>query len=129
MGKKKTQRTTAKDEGPRTFEMSSGNIFYDIGLADYTEIYVRSLLASTVVKILQKKGLLKSKKKAASTKKAAAALEANQAQISNLVGGRSRDFSLDQLIRYIHRLGGVLNVTVDVHDEPQEPPIHLTIED
>ncbi len=109
--------------------MSSGNIFYDIGLADYTEIYVRSLLASTVVKILQKKGLLKSKKKAASTKKAAAALEANQAQISNLVGGRSRDFSLDQLIRYIHRLGGVLNVTVDVHDEPQEPPIHLTIED
>ncbi len=115
---------TTKNED-RTFVESCGNVFRDLGLEDSTEEYVRSLMAIAVVKILKKKGLLESQEQA----QAAAALGVHQPQISKLVGAHTCDFSLDQLIRYIHQLGGVLNVTIDVHDKPQEPPMHLTIAD
>ncbi len=113
---------TSKDEDT-TFVESSGNVFRDLGLEDSTEEYVRTLLTIAVIKILKKKGLLERHEQAA------AALGVHQSQISKLVGDHTWDFSLDHLVKYIHRLGGVLNIAIDVHDEPQEPPMTLTIDD
>ncbi len=118
---KRTLEEPDIDEGPRTYEVSSGNVFFDVGLEDSTELYVHSCMTSAVFNILKKKELLENRELAAAT--------LGLPQISNLVWEDLHALSLDQLIRCVHRLGGVLNVTIDVHDEPQEPPMHLTIRD
>ncbi len=84
MGQEKDDQSDRQNEDPTTFEESeesSGNIFYDLGLEDSTEKHVRVLMASAVIEILEKKGLLESQEQAA------VALGAHQSQIFNLVGG------------------------------------------
>ena len=110
-----------------TSKEGSGNVFFDLGLEDSTEEYVRGLMAIALVKVLKKKAL----KNPEIAIEVADALELDPSEVSNWVGNliTSGNLPIECLIRLIHRAGGVLNVTIDVHDEQQEPPMHLTITD
>jgi len=76
------------------YEISSGNIFADLGVKNPEEALAKSELAIQIQLAIQKKKLTQ--------KKAAALLGIDQPKISALLSGKLSGFSLERLIRYLN---------------------------
>jgi len=91
------------------YEISSENIFADLGIKNPEEALAKSELAIQIQQAIRKKKLTQ--------KKAAELLGIDQPKISALLSGKLGGFSLERLIRFLNALGAdvTINVTKKLH--------------
>jgi predicted XRE-type DNA-binding protein len=86
------------------FEVSSGNVFADLGIADSEELYTRAALGVQVMKILTEREL--------SQKEAADMLGIRQPEVSAIMRARFRKFSQERLIGFLNKLNQKVTIQV-----------------
>jgi predicted XRE-type DNA-binding protein len=89
-----------------SYEVGSGNVFADLGLADPEERLLKAELALKIRDLIAARGWTQAQ--------AAKALGATRADVSELVRGRLTRFSVDRLLRFVRSLGQ--RVTITMHD-------------
>jgi len=85
-------------------EVSSGNVFADLGFDNPEEELLKAKLAREVRAIIKRRRLTQAK--------AAELLGMKQPDISAIVTGRTGKFSIDRLVRCLDRLDYKVEVTV-----------------
>jgi predicted XRE-type DNA-binding protein len=83
---------------------SSGNIFADLGFANPEEELLKAKLVRQIRLIVKRRKLTQAK--------AAALMGVKQPDVSAIVTGRTGKFSLDRLVRCLHRLDYEVDVVV-----------------
>ncbi|AIE87471.1 helix-turn-helix domain-containing protein [Fimbriimonas ginsengisoli] len=91
-----------------SFELSSGNVFADLGYENAEEMVAKAELVRALTKAIDSKQL--------SQTKAAQLMGVDQPTLSKLLRGRTRSFSIDRLSHMLTALGR--NVTI-VIEEPE----------
>src|SRR5271169_7244870 len=86
------------------YEVSSGNVFRDLGLPDADELDIKANLAIKIGQIIARRGL--------SQVRAAAMLGVDQPKVSAVVRGRLEKFSIERLCEFLTRLGCDVNIRV-----------------
>ena len=86
------------------YELSSGNVFADIGIENPEEALAKAKLITHIHDVIKKKKLTQ--------KKAAILLGIDQPKVSALLCGKFSGFSLERLIRFLNALGA--DVTINV---------------
>jgi predicted XRE-type DNA-binding protein len=86
------------------YEVSSGNVFRDLGLPDADELDIKANLAIKIGQIIARRGL--------SQAKAAAVLGVDQPKVSAIVRGWLEKFSIERLCEFLTRLGCDVNIRV-----------------
>lgn len=86
------------------YEISSGNVFEDLGLKQPEELLARAKLLDDVSVLIKSSGL--------SQREVAEKLGITQPKVSMLVGGRLSAFSTDTLIHYLSILGCEIQIRV-----------------
>ena len=86
------------------FEVSSGNVFADLGIEDAEELYTRAALGVQVMKILTERDL--------SQKEAAEMLGIRQPEVSAIMRARFRKFSQERLIGFLNKLNQKVTIQV-----------------
>lgn len=100
-----------KDENAIT--TGTGNVFADLGLPDPEERLLKARLAALIGETISALGLTQSA--------AAERLGVAQPDISNLMRGRLRGFSLERLLEFASILGNDIEITVRrFQPEPRE---------
>jgi predicted XRE-type DNA-binding protein len=94
----------AKQEDHSENEISTGNIFADLGLDQSEELLARAKLLNNVSILIKNSGL--------SQKEVAEKLGITQPKVSMLVCGRLSTFSTDTLIHYLFILGCEVQIRV-----------------
>jgi predicted XRE-type DNA-binding protein len=93
-----------KKNQPIEHEISSGNVFADLGVVHPEEALAKAQLARAICLLIEKEGL---------TQRAVAQrLRIDQPKVSALVRGRLTDFSTDRLLRFLLRLGHNVRINV-----------------
>jgi predicted XRE-type DNA-binding protein len=90
-------------------ELSSGNVFADLGLRDAREKQTKVRLAVAIKQILQARRL--------SQTAAARLLEINQPKISALVNYRLEGFSVERLMHFLNALDR--DIEIVIHKKPR----------
>jgi predicted XRE-type DNA-binding protein len=85
-------------------EIGSGNVFADLGLPDAQELLLKSEIVAELARLLKSKKL--------SQAKAAALIGVAQPDLSNLLGGKLRGFSVERLLHMIAALGRDIEIVV-----------------
>ncbi len=93
------------------FEVSSGNVFADIGHPDPDTALAKAQLARQIATIIEQRGWTQVE--------AAAALGIDQPKVSALMRGRLREFSADRLLRFLTRLDRDVDITVSVNESSE----------
>jgi predicted XRE-type DNA-binding protein len=89
------------------FEKSTGNVFEDIGLADSGEHFVKAKLVLKIDVLMRERGLKQVE--------AAALLGVKQPDISKMLRGDFRQFSVERLMRFLVALGQDVEIAVTPH--------------
>lgn len=97
-------------------EVSSGNVFVDLGLPDADKLQVKSGLTIEIDKAIRKKGLTQAE--------AANRMGLTQSKVSNLLRGDFSSFSECKLMDCLNRLGYDIEIRVR---ETTEPIGHLVL--
>ena len=84
------------------YEISSGNVFEDLGLADAKELGVKADLAIKISEAIRRKGWTQAR--------AASVLGLDQPKVSALTRGHLEKFSVERLCELLTRVG--YNVTI-----------------
>src|SRR5690349_12648734 len=92
------------------YEESSGNVFADLGLPDPEIRLAKAKLARQIAHVIAERGWKQTD--------AAEALGLHQPEVSNIVRGRLRDFSLDRLMTVLNRAGQDVAIVVHLNREP-----------
>ncbi len=79
-----------------SFEVSSGNIYEDLGFRDAGERYIKTLLSIMVAQLIEKRRLTQVQ--------AAKILGTTQAKVSTVCTGKLKDISLEKLLEFLTRL-------------------------
>ena len=98
---------STKRQKPIEFEVSSGNIFADLGLEDSAELYARAQIGGHVFEILKDKKLKQ--------RKIAAVLGIAQPDVSHLMNGHFSRFTTDKLLDFLKRLDRKVRIEVSRH--------------
>ena len=98
----------------RDYELSSGNVFADIGLPNPEEALVKAELAHRISKVIRKRRLTQAQ--------AAQALGVDQPKISALIRGRLAPFSIERMKRFIVLLGHDVEISVKARPRSQTHP-------
>lgn len=101
MMKNKVQK---KDSLALEYEISSGNIFADLGVAHPEEALAKSQLALQINDVIAQKKLTQ--------RSAAKLLGIDQPKISALMNGKLTGFSLERLFRFLNDLGQDVTISV-----------------
>lgn len=86
------------------YEVSSGNVFKDLGLPNADQLQTKADLAIEIGNVLSKRKL--------SQVKAAAVLGIDQPKVSALLRGHLEKFSIERLCEFLRRLGYDVNIQV-----------------
>ena len=89
------------------YEKSSGNVFADIGLPDAADHLVKAKLVFKIDALIEERGLKQSE--------AAALLGVKQPDISKMLHGDFRQFSVERLMRFLVSLGQDVEIVVKPH--------------
>lgn len=92
-----------KEERPG-YEVSSGNVFQDLGLDQPEELLAKARLLNEVSTLIKNSGLPQ--------KQVAEKLGISQPKVSMLVGGRLSAFSTETLLHYLYILGCEVQIHV-----------------
>ena len=101
------------------YEVSSGNVFRDLGLPDADELDIKANLAIKISLIIARRGL--------SQIKAAAVLGVDQPKVSAIVRGRLEKFSIERLCEFLTRLGCDVNIRVREKSKPARGRMRIQI--
>ena len=91
----------------------SGNVFADIGLPNAEEHLVKAKLVFKIEALMRERGLKQIE--------AADLLGVKQPDISKLLRGDFRQFSVDRLLRFLVALGQDVEIVVKPHKGKREP--------
>ncbi len=83
---------------------SSGNVFADLGFADPEEELAKALLSRQIAKAIEARGWTQTE--------AAAVLGTTQPKVSDVVRGKTENFSMDRLFRFLTALGQDVRIVV-----------------
>lgn len=89
------------------YEKSTGNVFADIGLPDAADHLVKAKLVLKIDALMQQRGLKQSD--------AASLLGVKQPDISKMLHGDFRQFSVERLMRFLVALGQDVEIVVKPH--------------
>lgn len=89
------------------YEKSSGNVFADIGLPDASDHLIKAKLVFKIDVLMQERGLKQSE--------TAALLGVRQPDISKMLHGDFRQFSVERLMRFLVALGQDVEIVVKPH--------------
>lgn len=92
------------------YEVSSRNVFRDLGLPDADELEIKGNLAIKIGEIITLRGF--------SQIKAAAVLGIDQPKVSAIVRGHLEKFSIERLCKFLTRLG----CDVEIHVREKRKP-------
>ena len=90
-------------------EISSGNVFADLGLTEAPELMAKATLARQIASIIARRRLTQSQ--------AARKLGTTQPKVSDLVAGKLAGFSIERLIRFLNALD--CDVQIRVSPKPR----------
>jgi predicted XRE-type DNA-binding protein len=97
----RTRQNAAKSKGRSTksekVEISSGNVFADLGFEDSEERLLKAKLASKIAQLIEEKGWTQAQTAARSA--------LAQPKVSHLLRGQLSGFSPDRLFAVLNRLG------------------------
>ena len=91
-----------------TVEVSSGNVFADLGLPHPEQALLRSELAMEIRRIIEAKGLTQAE--------AAKLAGVSQPKISEITRGRVASYSVERLLHIVNRLGRSVEVRISRRD-------------
>ncbi len=101
------------------YEVSSGNVFRDLGLPDADELDIKANLAIKIGQIIARRGL--------SQVKAAAVLRVDQPKVSAIVRGHLEKFSIERLCEFLTRLGCDVNIRVQERSRSAQGKMRIQI--
>ena len=96
----------------KRYEKSSGNVFKDLGLPDAEEHLVKAKLVWKIDAIMKERGL----KQVA----VAALLDIRQPDVSKMLRGEFRQFSVERLLRFLVALGQDVEIVIKPHHGKRE---------
>ena len=96
-----------------TYELSSGNVFADLGHPDPETALAKANLARRIAATIEQRGWTQTE--------AAAVLGVDQPKVSAIVRGRLRGFTIDRLMSFLTRLDLDVDVTVTPRPSPARP--------
>ena len=105
----KTKRPKAR--GPKV-QVSSGNVFADLGLKDSEERLLKADLATRIAQIIERKGWTQAQ--------TAQRTALDQPKVSKLLRGQLSGFSADRLFAILNRLGHSVEVRISAKEKPPE---------
>ncbi|MFZ0659177.1 MAG: helix-turn-helix transcriptional regulator [Candidatus Binataceae bacterium] len=86
------------------YEISSGNVFRDLGLPDAEELDIKANLAIEIGRMIRRRGLSQSQ--------AASVLGVDQPRVSALMRGHLEKFSMEKLCDYLRAFGCDVNIRI-----------------
>jgi predicted XRE-type DNA-binding protein len=86
------------------YEVSSGNVFRDLGLPDAEELDIKANLAIQIGQLIRRRGLTQSQ--------AASMLGVDQPRVSALMRGHLEKFSMEKLCDYLRALGCDVDIRI-----------------
>ena len=86
------------------YEVSSGNVFADLGLPDSDELLAKAALARQISSIASHRHLTQSQ--------AAAILRTTQPKVSDVFAGKLAGFSMERLMRFLNALDRDVRIVV-----------------
>ncbi len=89
---------------PLDRQISSGNVFADLGSADAGEHLVKASLVLKISRIIEQKGLTQTA--------AANAMGIDQPKVSAMLAGQFRGYSVERLMRFLVALGQDVEIVV-----------------
>ena len=99
-------------------ERGSGNVFADLGLPDADAHLLKAELVTRIDKIIRQRGLKQVE--------AAKLLGLSQPDVSRLLRGNFREYSMERLLRLLTALGR--DVDIVIRESHSERPGRLTVE-
>jgi len=108
---KVTKRRKPKARSDKT-EVSSGNVFADIGFEDADERLLKAKLATKIAELIAKKGWTQAQ--------TAERTALDQPKISRLLRGQLSGFSADRLFAVLNRLGHSVEVRISAKERSPE---------
>ena len=99
------KRTVTLDDGTTAnFEIGSGNVFADLGLADAETLLAKVQLASEICAIITERDLTQ--------QEAATLASLSQPKISAIQNRQMQGFSVERLLKVVNRLGHSVEIRV-----------------
>jgi len=95
---------TRKSTKSIDYEVSSGNVYADLGFADATEMLAKARIVSQIGRIIQGRNL--------SQAQAGDLLGIDQPKVSALLRGQFRGYSQERLIGFLTKLGMDVEIVV-----------------
>jgi len=86
------------------YEVSSGNVFRDLGLPDAEELDIKANLAIEIGRMIRRRGLSQSQ--------AASILGVDQPRVSALIRGHVEKFSMEKLCDYLRAFGCDVSIRI-----------------
>ncbi len=97
-------------EAGADFEIGSGNVFADLGLADADQLAAKAGLIASIMRAVKERGL--------SQEEAARIVKIPQSRLSNLFRGKIEGVTTDKLMRALALLGAHVRIVVEERPEP-----------
>lgn len=97
------------------YELGSGNVFQDAGLPNANEHLVKAKLVYKIDVLLKKLGLTQAE--------AAKLFKIKQPDVSNMLRGRFRQFSVERLLNFLVALGQDVEIVVKQHRKTDHAPM------
>ena len=112
--KAKVKATKARKSrtGSENVEMSSGNVFADLGSQDAEERLLKAKLATKIAQLIEKKGWTQAQ--------TAQRTALDQPKVSRLLRGQLSGFSADRLFAVLNRLGHSVEVRISAKERSPE---------
>ena len=105
----RTKRAIAKRE---KVEISSGNVFADLGFENSEERLLKAKLATRIAQFIEKKGWTQAQ--------TAERTALDQPKVSRLLRGQLSGFSADRLFAVLNRLGHSVEVRISAKEQSPE---------
>jgi predicted XRE-type DNA-binding protein len=108
----KATKTKSPGTKREKIEVSSGNVFADLGFEDSEERLLKAKLASKIAQLIEEKGWTQAQTAARTT--------LDQPKVSRLLRGQLSGFSADRLFAVLNRLGHSVEVRISAKERAPE---------
>lgn len=111
-GRAKATKTTKRNATREKIELSSGNVFADLGFEDAEERLLKAQLATRIAQLIEKKGWTQAQ--------TAERTALDQPKVSRLLRGQLSGFSADRLFALLNRIGHSVEVRISPKERAPE---------
>ena len=101
-----------------TYEVSSGNVFADLGFDEPLEMLAKSEMARRIASIIKHRHLTQAQ--------AGKLLEIDQPKVSKIVRGQLQEFSLERLMHFMTKLDRDIEIVIRKRPASRQPQIRVS---